>query len=418
MRDQLCKHGVVVGRDRRATGNAGLDADAGVRKAHIGELTGGWHEIVAWILGADAGFDRMTLAANIALRERQTFAGRDAQHDLDDVDAGDHFGDGMLHLETGIDLEEKIFVAADDELDRADAAIVEASTKTDGVGEHPRAQLVRQVGARCLLDQFLVTSLQRAFALEQMNDATLAVACDLHLDVTAPLDEFLDDQPGMTKGVPGFAHGGLDFDAEPIECRDGAHALAAAAGRSLQHDRQLELPRDPLDLASVLAWHPGAAHDRHSSGVCFLLCPRFVAKLLDRFRRGTDEYQSLGFDRPRKGGIFSEEAESRMNGFSTGRLGSGNDGIDAQIALGRWRCADLDGLTDEPDVQRIRVRGRVNAGDGNAEPLAGAGYATGDLSAICDQKFFEHRRNPLTSAARRNRSAVAGVVRQGRAAAP
>ena len=69
-----------------------------------------------------------------------TFPGGDTQHSLDDIDAGHHLGDGMLNLEARINLQKIIVATAEDEFDRADAAIIQALGKADRIGGHFRTQ--------------------------------------------------------------------------------------------------------------------------------------------------------------------------------------------------------------------------------------------------------------------------------------
>ena len=50
---------------------------------------------------------------DVVLLERQRLAGGDADLRLDQVDAGDHFGHGMLDLDAGVDFDEVEVVVAD-----------------------------------------------------------------------------------------------------------------------------------------------------------------------------------------------------------------------------------------------------------------------------------------------------------------
>src|SRR5580765_6214084 len=78
-----------------------------------------WPEIIEWILGIDAALDRVPFELDVALRMPQRFAHR--EHDLvaDQVDAGDLFGDRMLHLDALVHLKEvEIPVIIDDEFNR------------------------------------------------------------------------------------------------------------------------------------------------------------------------------------------------------------------------------------------------------------------------------------------------------------
>src|SRR3979411_2838312 len=123
------------------------------------------------------------MATYVVLRERQTFAGRDAEHDLDNVDPGNHFGNGMLDLKPGIDLQEVIILATDNELHRSNTAVEETFAETNGVSQDFVPERGGQIGSGCLLDQLLVPALQRAFALKQMHDIAFGVTCALHFDV-------------------------------------------------------------------------------------------------------------------------------------------------------------------------------------------------------------------------------------------
>ena len=87
---------------------------------------------IPWAIATSGRME--TAAVNLALREGQAFAGGDAEHEFDDIDAGHHFGRGMLDLEAGIDLEKIVTVAAYDEFDGAHTTVVQASAELYGVG--------------------------------------------------------------------------------------------------------------------------------------------------------------------------------------------------------------------------------------------------------------------------------------------
>ena len=79
-----------------------------------------------------------------------------------------------------------------------------------------------------------------------------------------------------------------------------------------------------------------------------------------------------------------------MDGLRTAAQGGGDDGVDAQVALGCAATAQADRLADHGRVQRIAVGAGMHAGHGDAQALAGAGDAAGDLAAIGDQDLLEH----------------------------
>ena len=106
----------------------------------------------------------------------QLLAGGDADHLLDEIDAGDELGHGMLDLQARIHFEEEeAAVLAGDEFDRAGGIVIH------GLGERDR--LLAHLAACCfveqrrgrLLDDLLVAALDRAFALAEIDH--IAHAC-------------------------------------------------------------------------------------------------------------------------------------------------------------------------------------------------------------------------------------------------
>ena len=282
----------------------------------------------------------MSRASDVALRKRQAVSRGNSQHQLDDIDARHHLGDGVLDLEARIDLEKIIVVAAQDEFDGAHAAIVQALAEPRRVGHHPLALVRGEICGRGFLDQFLVPTLQRAFALEQMNDVAFAVPGNLHFDVTSVLDQLFDDQPGVAEPVFGFAHGGFDFAGQSVGMRDGTHALAATACRRLQHRRQAEFMHDVGDRCGVVARRLAAGHGRHAGRFGLALGGCLVAQPFDDVRCRPDEHKSRRLDGAGKFGILRQKAEPGMNGLGAGGLCRGDHGVDPQITLACGGAAD------------------------------------------------------------------------------
>ena len=79
-----------------------------------------------------------------------------------------------------------------------------------------------------------------------------------------------------------------------------------------------------------------------------------------------------------------------MDGLGTGDLGRGDEVGYLEIALGAAGLADTDRLVGVLDVQRLPVRGGVHGHALDAQFLAGAHDAQGDLAAVADQDLLEH----------------------------
>ncbi|MNH34221.1 hypothetical protein D3C79_948000 [compost metagenome] len=102
--DQLGDHRVIERADGIAFAHAVVDAHIGHGEAAAGGLAvdmqraRGRQELVVGVLGADARFDRVADDAQLVLALGQGFAAGHAQLPLDQVFAGDGFGDRVLDL--------------------------------------------------------------------------------------------------------------------------------------------------------------------------------------------------------------------------------------------------------------------------------------------------------------------------------
>lgn len=96
-------------------------------QAQVGQRADRRQEALLRVLGVDARLDGMAIQAQFVLGGRQRLAGGHAQLPFDQVMAGDHFGDRVLHLQPGIHFHEvEAAVGFGDELDGARAYVATA----------------------------------------------------------------------------------------------------------------------------------------------------------------------------------------------------------------------------------------------------------------------------------------------------
>ncbi len=105
VRDELGQHRIVIGRHFAAGLDPGVDPQI-LREDDLVQQAGAGLELLAGVLGVETHLHRMPLRREGVAVQRRRFAGRHAQHPLHQVDAGDHFGDAVLDLQPGVDLEE------------------------------------------------------------------------------------------------------------------------------------------------------------------------------------------------------------------------------------------------------------------------------------------------------------------------
>ena len=144
--------------------------------------------------------DGPSLKLHIPLPKTKLFARSDTDHLLDEIDAGDHLGHGVLDLEPRVHLEEEEgAILTGDELDRAGGIVADRLGERDGLRPHRGARRGIEKGAWRLLDDFLIAALNGAFALAEMNDIAMLVAEHLDFDMARIDDEFLDEDAIVTE---------------------------------------------------------------------------------------------------------------------------------------------------------------------------------------------------------------------------
>ena len=127
--DQLGHHRVVVRADLTAFADAVVNAHAveqGLLGAPPGDVAGLRRKAGIRVFGVQARLDGVAAQRDLVLREGQGLARGHAQLPLHQVQARDHLGDRVLHLQAGVHLQEVVVqVLVDDVLDGAGAAVVD-----------------------------------------------------------------------------------------------------------------------------------------------------------------------------------------------------------------------------------------------------------------------------------------------------
>ena len=161
------------------------------------------------------------------------------------VDAGDHFGDGVLHLDARVDFDEVPVagIGVHQELDGAGVVVAGGAGERDGgIGKRGANGGIERDRGRDL-HHLLMAALHGAIALVEMEDVAVAVAQDLHFDVAGAADEALQEDGVVAEGGAGFAAGFLQAAGEIGGFLDHAHAAAAAAEGGFDDEREADFAR-------------------------------------------------------------------------------------------------------------------------------------------------------------------------------
>ncbi len=126
--------------------------------------------------------------------------------------------------------EEEAAILAGDKLDSSRAVVPDGLGQRDGLLAHLLARSFVEQRTWCFLDDFLVTALNGAFPLAEIDDVAMLVAKHLDFDVARIDDEFLDEDAVVAEARLGFRAGADKALGNFVAAMGDAHALTAAAG--------------------------------------------------------------------------------------------------------------------------------------------------------------------------------------------
>src|SRR6266849_5168509 len=102
-----------------------------------------------------------------------------------------------------------------------------------------------------------------------------------------------------------------------------------------------------------------------------------------------DELDPGGVARVWEGGLFGEEAITRVDGFGAAIVRNLHDAIELQVRIGWRRAADVMRLVCIAHVNCIAIRVRVNSGRRDAELATSPHHTNRDLASIGDEDLGE-----------------------------
>ena len=193
---------------------------------------------------------------------------------------------------------------------------------------------------------------------------------------------FLHVEVAVAEGVGGFDVRGLKELRELVGGTDDAHAASAAAGRGLEDYGKTHGPRPFQSLIGSLQNSVGAGQDGDLGPLHGLAGFILFAHQAHGFGRGADELDVGGAADLGEVGVLAQQAVAGMDGVDIGDFRGGDDSGHVQVAVGRARGADADGLIGETNVQGVAVRLAVDRDRANPQFLAGTDDAESNFAAV------------------------------------
>lgn len=348
-----------------------------------GNRTCAGREIVFGVFGIDSTFDCTAGVSDVTLAESELFAGGDAELPFNEVVSGDHFGDGVLDLDTSIDFDEiKVLVFVEEELDRSCIGIVCLFDDS----QCSLAKLVSvasiEEGTGRLFYHFLVSPLYGAVSFVKMQGVSVLIGEDLDLDVPRFEDEFFEIDTGI-------AEGGLGFSLRCGKCLpqadivvDGAHSPAAAASRGLYDDGIAELACEFEGFGLIGHGSCGARYDRDVSLLGQPASLDFVTKKPHSFDGRADEFYSAVITDLCKLDILRQEAVAGVYGVDVGDFGGADNSGYVKVAFCRCGRADADSLVGEFEIGAAGISLGIYGDCGDVQFVAGANDTQGNFAAV------------------------------------
>ena len=169
------------------------------------------------------------------------------------------------------------------------------------------------------------------------------------------------------------------------------HAAAAAAGGRLDQHRKADRLRDRHRVVVGPDRAVGAGHHRNAEPLGGALGLDLVAHDADVLGLRADEMQIVLGEDFGEAGVLRQEAVAGMHRVGAGDLAGREQRGHVEIAVLRRRRADADAFVGEAHMHGVGVGGGMHGDGRDAEFLAGAQDAQGDLAAVGDQDLVEHR---------------------------
>src|SRR4029077_19607689 len=136
----------------------------------------------------------------------------------------------MLDLQARIYFEKvKIAIRIDQELNCPRVGIARFARQANRSLAHSSAQFRRHKWRWRFFDHLLVPPLHRTFALTKVNDVSMCVGEDLHLDMPGAVEIFLDVNTLIAKSVQSFGSCIAPRRGDFMGASHHAHALAASS---------------------------------------------------------------------------------------------------------------------------------------------------------------------------------------------
>lgn len=310
-----------------------------------------------------------------------------------EIDAGDLFCNGVLDLDSGVDFNEVVAVLlVDQELSGTGIAVVHRLGQSDGIIQNVVTDIGWKVFGGCNLNHFLVTTLNTAVTLEEMDHVSVVVTEQLHFDMLWFIQETLDEDGAVSEGRLGLGSGTFKGVLERLLIPDDTHSAATTAESGLDDDGEAIGVRERLDLLESRDGVRGSGDDRDLAVDREPASRDLVSQGGDGLVCGANPDQAVLLDLSGEIGIFGQETVTGMNEVDIVLEGDLDDLVTGQV---RTDGSVLPSLSDNVGfigLLAMHAEAILVAVDGDSleGQLVGSPEDTDrDLTAVRDEDFSQ-----------------------------
>src|SRR5690606_2582357 len=253
---------------------------------------------------------------------------------LDKVDAGDHFGDRVLHLNTGVHFNEVELTVFVEELERASATVLHATAGFCAPFTDTFDEAARNSWRRGLLDHLLVATLHGAVALAQPQRIAATISQHLHFNMARVLEELLHIDFWIVERSLSLVTGQRHSVEQGSFGIDHTHAAPTTTSGRLHNDGVADIACNTDNFGGVVR-QPAfrTRHYRYASSDHGLLGFDLVAHGADSFGARANEHETAFLNALCKVGILGQKTVTRVNRLGIGHFRRGNERRHIQVAV-------------------------------------------------------------------------------------
>mmetsp|Transcript_37608 Transcript_37608/g.57626 ORF Transcript_37608/g.57626 Transcript_37608/m.57626 type:complete len:264 (+) Transcript_37608:1067-1858(+) len=253
---------------------------------------------------------------------------------LNKVHSRNLLGDGVFYLKTGVHLqEEEILVLVHQELHGTGGEVPTGGRQLDGLGSHLVTSCLVKGGGGGLLNDLLVSSLDGALSLGEVDVVAGLVSEDLELNMTGVFNVLFNENSSIAETRNSFILRQLESLESFLIVEGNSHSLTTTSSGGLDHDGVSDLVGDPENVLVLLdlAEEAGNGVNLGVGGQFFGL--NLVSHRLDSFGRRSNEDDVVILQLLLEHGVLGQEAVAGVHGLGAGLLHDIEDGVHHQVGL-------------------------------------------------------------------------------------